>query len=170
VNLEEVAQMVRNGVDVQVVDASTGEDLTRQILTQIIAETAKEGDSALPLDMLRQMIMSSGARSQEALLKYMRATMEMYQNAYRAFTPGASPLDFMKTMMGTGWAPPAAAPVAPEPPSPPRDQSGAPSTEAPESNAEVDELRRRVEELEKRFAGSGRTRSPRNKPTRSRQR
>ena len=72
VNLEEVAQMVRDGTDVQVVDAATGEDLTRLILTQIIMEEAKGRDSAFPLDMLRQMVMTSGATSQEALLKYMK--------------------------------------------------------------------------------------------------
>ena len=41
VNLEEVAQLVQQGHDVQVVDAASGEDLTRLILTQIIAEGAK---------------------------------------------------------------------------------------------------------------------------------
>ena len=41
VNLEEIAQMVRDGIDVQVVDAASGEDLTRMVLTQIIAENAK---------------------------------------------------------------------------------------------------------------------------------
>src|SRR6476619_1524116 len=84
VNLEDVAQMVRDGVDVQVVDASSGEDLTRVVLTQIIMDNAKGRDSALPLDILRQMVMSTGAASQEAMLKYMRARLEMYQNAYRA--------------------------------------------------------------------------------------
>src|SRR5580704_3780550 len=77
VNLEEVAQMVREGTDVQVVDASTGEDLTRVILTQIIMDEAKGRDSAFPIDMLRQMVMTSGATSQEALLKYMKTTLEM---------------------------------------------------------------------------------------------
>jgi polyhydroxyalkanoate synthesis repressor PhaR len=128
VNLDEVAQMVRDGTEVQVVDASTGEDLTRIILTQIIMEEAKGRDSAFPLDVLRQMVMTSGANSQEALLKYMKTTLEMYQNAYRAFSPAATPLDFMQTMMGS----------------------------APRPGSEVEELRRRIEELEKQFTESGR--------------
>ena len=41
VNLEDVARMVREGVEVQVVDARSGEDLTRVILTQVIVEDAK---------------------------------------------------------------------------------------------------------------------------------
>lgn len=132
VNLEEVAQMVRDGIDVQVVDASTGEDLTRVVLTQIIMESARGRDSALPVDMLRQMIMNSGAVSQEAMLKYMKATLDMYQNAYRAFIPPPTPFDYMQRMMGT------------------------PST----NQREVEELRRRVEELEKMIEQS-RNRPPR---------
>jgi polyhydroxyalkanoate synthesis repressor PhaR len=42
VNLEELASMVRNGKDIQVLDAKTGDDLTRVVLTQIIMEDAKE--------------------------------------------------------------------------------------------------------------------------------
>src|SRR5690242_1403213 len=41
VNLEEIAGMVRNGTDVQVVDAKTGEDLTRATLMQVIADDTK---------------------------------------------------------------------------------------------------------------------------------
>jgi polyhydroxyalkanoate synthesis repressor PhaR len=144
VNLDEVAQMVRDGTEVQVVDAGTGEDITRLILTQIIMEEAKGRDSAFPLDMLRQMVMTSGATSQEALLKYMKTTMEMYRNAYRAFSPGATPLDFMETMMGSGWAPPASS--------------------APKPESEVEDLRRRLEELEKLFAESAGGGSKRTKP------
>ena len=46
VNLPEIAQMVREGAEVQVVDAKSGEDITRVILTQIIHEVArqKKGD------------------------------------------------------------------------------------------------------------------------------
>jgi polyhydroxyalkanoate synthesis repressor PhaR len=135
VNLDEVAQMVRDGTDVQVVDASSGEDLTRLVLTQIIMEDAKAKESAFPLDMLRQMVMTSGATSQEALLKYMKTTMEMYENAYRAFSPAATPLEFMRAMTGSGWTTPA-----------PEAKAGR------EPEAEVDELRRRVEELERMFA------------------
>ena len=134
VNLDEVAQMVRDGIDVQVVDAYSGEDLTRVILTQIIMEGAKDRDSTFPLDMLRQMIISSGAFSQEAVLKYMKATLDMYQNAYRAFTPAATPLGFMQGMM------------------------------AGDHSREVEELRRRVEELEKLVAQSASSRAGRKKP------
>ena len=51
VNLEEVAQLLQQGNDVQVIDASSGEDITRLILTQIIVEDAKTPESSFPLDL-----------------------------------------------------------------------------------------------------------------------
>ena len=42
VNLDDIAGFIREGKEVQVVDAKTGQDLTRVTLTQIITEDAKE--------------------------------------------------------------------------------------------------------------------------------
>src|SRR5579864_688804 len=84
INQEQVAQLVRDGHDVRVVDAATGEDLTRLILAQIVVEDAKAPDSVFPLDVLRQMIVASGRATQESALHYMKSMMEMYQNAFRA--------------------------------------------------------------------------------------
>lgn len=95
VNLDEVAQMLQRGEDVQVVDAATGEDITRLILTQIIVEDAKTTDSAFPLDVLRQMVIATGRAGQEGTLKYMKAMLDFYQNSYRMMTPAVSPFEFM---------------------------------------------------------------------------
>src|SRR6201998_3743977 len=87
VNLDEVAQMLQRGEDVRVVDAATGEDITRLILTQIIVEDAKTTDSNFPLDVLRQMVIASGKASQESALKYMKTMLDIYQNTYRVMAP-----------------------------------------------------------------------------------
>lgn len=129
INLDEIAQLIRDGRDVQVVDAASGEDLTRPVLTQIIMEQAKEPDSAFPLDILRQMIVASGRATQESALKYMKAMFDLYQNAYRVMSPPLSPFEFMQN--------PAAPPQA----------EGAPAT-PPRPQGDVDGLKRRIEELE----------------------
>ena len=136
VNLEDIAQMVREGTEVQVVDAATGEDLTRFVLTQIVVESAKAPNSAFPLDMLRQMVVASGQVSREGLLGYMKAMVDMYQNTYRAFAPGLSPFDLVQ---------PRPQPAGTEPP-PMNDGNPPPPSAAQPS---VEELRRRVEELER---------------------
>jgi polyhydroxyalkanoate synthesis repressor PhaR len=138
VNLDDIAQMVREGIEVQVLDAATGEDLTRFVLTQIVVEGAKAPNSAFPLDMLRQMIVASGQVSREGLLGYMKAMVDMYQNTYRVFTPGISPFDFTQPMR----------PDSPSGEGPPRDNQ-APSRPASAAEPSVEELRRRVEELER---------------------
>src|SRR5208337_4261252 len=87
INQEQVAELVRDGQDIRVVDAASGEDLTRLILAQIVVEDAKAPDSVFPLDVLRQMIVASGRATQESALRYMKAMMDMYQTAYRALPP-----------------------------------------------------------------------------------
>ena len=98
VNLEEVAQLLQQGNDVQVIDASSGEDITRLILTQIIVEDAKTPESSFPLDLLRQMVVASGRASQESALQYMKTMLEIYQNAYRAIPNPLSAFDFMQNI------------------------------------------------------------------------
>jgi len=141
VNLDEVARMVQEGSDVKVLDAATGEDLTRLVLTQIIVEHAKGPESTFPLDVLRQMVMASGKATQENTLKYMRALVEMYQSAFRAMSPALNPFDFMRPLSG-----------APSPSVEPASQELHPEVspradEKPEA-PEVEELRQRLEELE----------------------
>lgn len=142
VNLDEVARMVQEGYDVKVLDAATGEDLTRLVLTQIVVEHAKGPESTFPLDVLRQMVVASGKATQENTLKYMRALVEMYQSAFRAMSPALNPFDFMRPISGR-------APVTNEPPPPerPGQETGVSAADHPES-PKVDELRQRLEELE----------------------
>ncbi len=145
VNLDEVAQMVRDGVELQVLDANSGEDLTRLVLTQIIVENAKVPDSGFPLDMLRQMVMAQGKLTQESVLNYTKTMMEMYRNAYRAFSPPLTPFDVFQSMM-TSAGHNATTPASPPPANPPQEKESGPA------QSEVKELRRRIEELEKTVA------------------
>jgi len=96
VNLDEVARILQRGDDVRVVDAASGEDITRLILTQIIVEDAKTPESNFPLDVLREMVIASGKASQESALKYMKAMLEIYQNTYRVMTPPVNPFEFLQ--------------------------------------------------------------------------
>src|SRR3974390_808632 len=102
INQDQVAQLVRDGHDVRVIDAASGEDIPRLILAQIVLEDAKTPDSVFPLDVLRQMIVASGKATQEGALRYMKAMLDMYQNAYKAIPPSMNPFEFMQTR----WAQP----------------------------------------------------------------
>lgn len=56
ITLEDVAEMVRKGEELKVVDARTGQDLTRTILTQILVEEEAKGESLLPTKFLQEVI------------------------------------------------------------------------------------------------------------------
>lgn len=150
VNLEEVAQLLQQGYDVQVVDATTNEDITRLILTQIIVEDAKAPNSNFPLDLLRQMVITSGRASQESALKYMKTMLEIYQSTYRAMVPPLNPFDFMQNLRPerdvAGHEPPAAVTNA-------ATEGGRRKKTARQESDEVKDLKRRIAELERLVSG-----------------
>ena len=63
VSLEELSAWIRSGQELQVVDSSTGEDVTSQTLAQSIYEDHKRGSSLLSGDLLHEVI----RRGSEAL-------------------------------------------------------------------------------------------------------
>jgi polyhydroxyalkanoate synthesis repressor PhaR len=153
VNLEDIALMVREGADIRVVDAVTGEDLTRLVLTQIIVESAKAPDSGFPIDMLRDMIVASGRLSREGMRAYMNTMLEFYQNTYRAFAPGLASFSGARRPHSEP-APPSAGPA-------PHEADAVQATS-------VDDLRRRIEQLERRLAKSAGKRAPGKRAPRTR--
>jgi polyhydroxyalkanoate synthesis repressor PhaR len=142
VNLEDLAKMVRNGTDVQVVDASTGEDLTRVILTQIIVEDAKDQPAGLPLELLKQLIVASDHVGKEFIMWYLKSAFDAYQKMQGALQSGfagvASPVDTLKNFLR-------------------KPERG--------EDYETEELRRRVAELEARVSKPARSKKSAKKST-----
>jgi polyhydroxyalkanoate synthesis repressor PhaR len=145
-NQNQVAELVRDGYEVRVVDAATGEDLTRLILAQIVLDDAKTPDSAFPVEVLRQMIVASGKATQEGTMQYLKTMMDMYQNVYRTL-PAMNPFEFMQSRL--------AEPVAVSSPSPTSSETAKRRSVKPPGPTvartkavEVEELKQRIEELE----------------------
>ncbi len=147
VNLDEIASMVRQGKQLQVVDAKSGEDLTRVTLTQIITEDARDKPTGLPLELLRQLIVASDQARQEFIMWYLRSAFDTYQKVQDALHSRVSdvqsalmsPLETMKQILG-----------------------GAPQAGPPSADAELAALRQRIAELEARVP------HPTRKPRRTR--
>ena len=78
VTLEHLSDLVRRGIDFEVVDAKSGADLTRQVLTQIIFEKENKGEGALPLNFLRKLIGFYGGGSQSLLPAWLEMSMNSY--------------------------------------------------------------------------------------------
>ena len=76
VTLEDLATMVKEGEDFVVFDAKTGEDITRSVLAQIIFEQEnKEGQSLLPIAFLRQLIRFYGDSMQMLVPRFLEQSM-----------------------------------------------------------------------------------------------
>lgn len=78
VTLDHLAAMVKNGVEFEVQDARTGEDITRSVLTQIIFEEEAKGQSLLPIKFLRQLIRFYGDSLQTFVPGYLDMSMESF--------------------------------------------------------------------------------------------
>ena len=136
VKLKDIARMVRDGKDVRVVDGRTGKDLTHIIMTQIIVEDAKERQIALPLQLLTQIVRASDKATHDFLTWYLNNSLDLYQKAQKTVNTGiseaknvvAGPLDFVRNLLPD-------LPLVPAP-----------------KDGEVEQLRRRVEELEAHLA------------------
>ncbi|OYU89965.1 MAG: polyhydroxyalkanoate synthesis repressor PhaR [Bradyrhizobiaceae bacterium PARB1] len=77
VTLEDLASMVKDGEDFLVYDAKTGDDITRQVLAQIIFEQEnKAGQNLLPTTFLRQLIRFYGDSMQMVVPKYLEQSID----------------------------------------------------------------------------------------------
>jgi polyhydroxyalkanoate synthesis repressor PhaR len=78
VTLDHLCEMVKEGVDFEVRDARTGEDITRSVLTQIIFEEEGKGQNLLPIRFLRQLIRMYGDSLQAFVPGYLDMSMESF--------------------------------------------------------------------------------------------
>ena len=79
ITLDRLAQMVREEREFEVVDAKSGEDITRQVLTQIIVDEEARGATMLPINFLKQLIGLYGNSMQNFVPSYLEAAMDAFQ-------------------------------------------------------------------------------------------
>jgi len=101
ITLDDLARMTREGVDFRVLDAKTGNDITHQILTQIIMdEESSGGEQMLPIGFLRQLISMYGNSMQAMMPQYLEASMENFranqQKLQDAFKSSVGPEAFTR--------------------------------------------------------------------------
>ena len=173
VTLDHLSQMVKDKTDFVVYDAKTGDDITRSVLTQIIfEEESKGGQTLLPISFLRQLIsfygdslqgvvpqylemsMTQFARNQEQMRRYLqnafgfnpfqqfesmgKQNMAMFEQAMRMFNPfgpgQSSPTGTPPHTNGSAEAKPAS------------------STTPADKDEAIDDLKRKLNELQSQLA------------------
>ena len=85
ITIEDVRQLIVEGVDFEVRDAKTGDDLTRQVLLQIIAEHEQNGEPMLSTQLLSQIIRFYGDSLQGFMGSYLERSMQMFLEQQQQF-------------------------------------------------------------------------------------
>ncbi|WP_026091468.1 polyhydroxyalkanoate synthesis repressor PhaR [Blastomonas sp. AAP53] len=85
ITLDFLAKLTREGKDFQVVDAKTGDDITHNILTQIIMEEESSGQQMLPVGFLRELISMYGNSMQSMIPQYLEASMDAFRKNQEKF-------------------------------------------------------------------------------------
>jgi polyhydroxyalkanoate synthesis repressor PhaR len=85
ITLDFLADMTRHDQDFTVVDAKTGEDITHNVLTQIIVDEESSGKQMLPVKFLRQLISMYGNSMQSLMPSYLEASMDNFRKNQKQF-------------------------------------------------------------------------------------
>lgn len=80
ITLADVRQLVVDKIDFQVIDKKSGDDITRSILLQVIAEQEQHGDAIMTEDFLSQVIRSYGKVMPGFMARYLEQSMRLFMN------------------------------------------------------------------------------------------
>lgn len=144
VNLDELATLIRDGEEVQILDARTGEDLTRSVLLQVVLEL-QGGIDLFPLGLLHRIIRYGGDSPYHRMgLKQMAAGLELLDAQVMRFE---RQFEWMRPRNATQRPAPGTA----APPPAEEDEAAPPTPERPAADPELDALRSRLADLEARL-------------------
>ncbi|WP_174285143.1 polyhydroxyalkanoate synthesis repressor PhaR [Sphingomonas bacterium] len=156
ITLDHLAAMTREGRDFKVIDAKSEDDITHNVLTQIIMEEESRGETMLPVSFLRQLISMYGDSMQAMVPGYLEASMDSFrrnQAQFKTAVEGAfanSPFaEIAKRNMAmfeaaaNAFKPGAAGNAAPAGSAPP----GGKDAEIASLRAELERLQEKVERL-----------------------
>ena len=163
VTLDHLAEMVKKGVDFIVYDAKSNDDITRQVLTQIIFEAENTDQNLLPIQFLRQLIRLYGAQMQSLVPSYLEMSLDAFARqkdalhdqtgapftgaqAYRLFEE-----QVRQNMTLFGQAMKMFTPFAYPVPGEPAAKPAAASPEAPASEDSLADIKARMEEMQRQI-------------------
>jgi len=104
VTLDGIRELVAAGEDVAVIDDTSGQDITRSILLQVIADQEQGGRPILSAEMLKQIIRFYGNPMQELMAGYLERSVQVFMNQQKVLQDqiqqamGLSPLGSMQNL------------------------------------------------------------------------
>lgn len=85
IKLDDVRQLVLDHEEVQVVDAKSGDDLTRSVLLQIIAEHEERGEPLFTTQLLTRLIRFYGDALQGFMGSYLERSLDVFLDQQQQF-------------------------------------------------------------------------------------
>lgn len=85
ITIEDVRQLILDGEDFEVRDAKSGDDLTRSVLLQIIADQEQDGEPMLSTQLLSQLIRFYGDSLQGFMGNYLERSMQVFLDQQQQF-------------------------------------------------------------------------------------
>lgn len=162
VTLDNLTELLAKGEEIQVVDATTGEDVTKRVLTQMILQEEEDKEqNILPVQFLKRLLQNRDTGVREYVQKYLTASFDAWLQTQKNVGSqlqglASSAMDPRMLASFFPWMaslapPPAAPPAAPPPPPPPQANPDDPKAAVAH---ELEELRARLAELEKLYRKS----------------
>ncbi len=85
VNYEELVKLIRDGQDVQVIDSTSKEDVTKAVLIQLVLEEEKNNKNVLPTQFLFQILRSREESMQDFFKNHLAASFDAYLRTKEEF-------------------------------------------------------------------------------------
>lgn len=85
VTLDDLCEMVQEDHNFVVIDAKSGDDITRSVLTQIIADQEAEDETLLPTNFMRTLIGFYGNNAKAFVPSYLEQTLKVFEQNQERF-------------------------------------------------------------------------------------
>ena len=100
VTLEDIAEFIRDGREVQIIDLKSGDDLTRQYLLQIIAEHESRGENVLPVNVLNDLVRSYMSGNVSVVPQFLQASFDMLRDGQSKMVENMTSINPLAKMPG----------------------------------------------------------------------
>ncbi len=165
VTLEGLTELLAQGEEIQVVDATSGEDVTKRVLTQMILQEEEDKDqNILPVAFLKKLLQHRDDGMRDYISRYLTASFDTWLSTQKTVgtqLQGLAGAAMDPRMLANffpwlaGMTPPGASTPPPAAPPPPTASTPPPAAAAaaspPRVADELQELRARLAELEKQY-------------------
>ena len=80
ITMETVAEMIKKDVELKIIDAKSGDDLTRITLTQILLDQEIKGYNLMPIELIKQIIKLCNHPFNKTFSDYLLQSLQMFNH------------------------------------------------------------------------------------------